>query len=176
MITNDIVNALVKEAESSSVANSVFHVLALRKRARSSISLISLMNKMRQEGFNYRKDDYLPIFRLLAKLGLGELNTGPRGGIKGIKNIKYTLQSIGAIACKQGNTAEDYKPRNKFAEIQWNKPKVIKELNKAKEVVKHKSNSLNLELDLNGTLIHIPVPRGLTTNQIAQLVDRLKSA
>lgn len=168
MVNAELLSVLVKEAESNPASNAVFHVFALRKRARNSVTLTSLFNKMKKEGFDYAKSDYTPVLKLLASIGLGELDVGPKGNVRGLKNIKVTLQSIGNAACKQNKLMYNFRPRKKFAVIEVPAP--------VETITPRVNNNVNIELCLNGKMIHIPVPREFTVQDIAKLVEMLKSA
>lgn len=172
MTKPEVVSQLVSEAKANPASNAVFHVFGLRQRTRPSVSLVSLYHKMRKEGFSYTKEEYLPVLRLLATSGFGDLDVTSHGRVKGLKNIKTTLQSIGQMACGQKVTAEKFKPRRKFVNI-MQKPAALKHF----EVKNNPSYfDINLEVNLNGKVLHIPVPKELDANDLQSLLSRLRSA
>lgn len=171
MDTNTKIELLIKEAETNPASNDVFHVMAARKRARNSINLSSLTNKMRKEGFDYAKKDYLPSIKLLAQLGFGELDLDKRGKIIGLKNIKVTLQSVGAAACRQGNHFSGFVPRNKFGTL-VPKPEVVKPVPQDKKVETDKG-TLSLPVGINNKIVMIKVSRNISGEDMATLIDKL---
>lgn len=173
MSNDQVVQMLVKEAEANPASSAVFHVFALRKRARNSINLLSLTNKMKKEGFtNYDKTDYVSVIRLLATLGLGELDTDAKGRVRGIKKIRVTLQSIGAAACKQSAAMEGFSVRNKFYKI----PSKVEEPKPVEMKEKPSKIGLNLEFNVNGRILRIPVPKDIIGQDLAELVNKLHTA
>lgn len=161
MTKTEIVEKLVQETETNPIANAVFHVFALRRRNRSTLTITSLYYKMKQEGFDYPKTDYIPIMELLASLGFGELTTSRSGAVTGLKNIKIALQSIGAVACRQKLSLEGFNRRPKFERIS-NRQISIK-----------KPQQVNLELVINGKYLHIPVPKEFDSEEITTLIKKL---
>jgi hypothetical protein len=120
---------------------------------------------MKKEGFNYYRSEYLPVIKLLADLGFGTLDVDSKGKIRGVKNIKVTLQSIGAAACKQNTFIKGFSPRNKFTTVSpiRNEPQAVKAM----------PTAVSLEFNINGKILHIPVPKDLTGEEIAQIVKKL---
>lgn len=166
MTSPEIVETLKKEANNNPVVNAVFHVFALRKRARSTVNVTSLYYAMKKEGFNYEPKEYIPVLNLLANLGFGQIELDRKGKVKGLKNVKATLQSIGQAACGSASKLEITKQRAKFVKL----PPAI-------EVIKeNKKTELNLQLNINGKPIHISVPNNFTKDEIVLLLDKLHIA
>lgn len=174
MIKSEVIEALQKEAKENPVSNAVFHVWALRKRTRNVVVLQSLYNKMKKEGFNYSKAEYAPTLQLVAVLGFGTLHKDAKGRIRGLKDIKTTLQSIGTVAC--GDKTVPFKVphvRHRFVNI------VPHKIQTHAVVVKNEASKkcqVNLEVAINGKAVYIPVPKDFTTEEIASLINRLQSA
>lgn len=169
MSNNKVVELLIKEAESSQASNAVFHVWALRERARAMVTLRNLHHTMVREGFNFDKQDYVRLFKVLASLGLAELDTDSKGRVRGLKKVVGTLYSIGQAACKQRADIEPFSPRNKFYNLVTT-PEVIRKPVPVTPVC------LNLQLTINGRDINIPLPKSLTAEEITKLMDVLKQA
>lgn len=164
---NNVVESLVKEASSNPVSNAMFHVFALRKRARNRVNLNSLYLRMTKEGFTYSRSEYIPGLKLLVSLGLCDQDVNHRGRFIGIKNIKVTLQSIGAAACNKNTDIANFKQRNKF-QTMMPKPEILK------QSIKQNSLELSLDLTIDNNVIHLPLPKSLTSEQISLLINKLK--
>lgn len=96
--SKQVVASLREEAGKNPTFNAVCHILALRERSRSRITLASLMVNMKREGFTFSKESYTKVLEFLASLGLGKLDFNVRGQLRSIKGVKATLQSIGLVA------------------------------------------------------------------------------
>lgn len=117
MNKNELISRLRTEASTNPAANAVFHMWALRLRARFTVTIGSLSAKMRAEGFHYTNGDYANLLKFLAGLGFGTLDVSPTGRIKALKDINITLQSIGKAACGGNNELFSYRPRNHFKNL-----------------------------------------------------------
>lgn len=167
MNKNEIIQALQSEAKANPASNAVFHVFAIRKRARNTVTLTALYNRMRREQFNYSKQEYLPVIKKLVSLGLGTGVYNKRSRLIGVKDLETTLQSIGVAAC--GDTNADlgkFKPRNKFS-------KVIHK-NQIPALAALRTAFLNIEVAVNDKKIQIPIPKDLSTEDLAALLNRLQ--
>lgn len=167
----EVVNALRKEADENKVSNAVLHVFAVRQRARNVIILNSLANRMRREGFSFKKEEYVPLLKLMANLGLGVLMLDPKGKVKGLKDIRITLQSIGTAGCGHGNELKSFIKRNKFTPI----PAPI-DRRAPESVPTTPGLTVSLEFMINGKFIKIPVPKNFTADDVAALLKRIKGA
>lgn len=156
----DTVTKLREKAKTSPAANSFFHVCALRKRARSNINVRSLALKMQKEGFNYTVEEYRDIIKFLADLGFGRLDTDAKGRVKGLKDIRVSLQSIGQTACGEQVQLRGFRPRNRFAMIGSIKPKP-----------KQVETEIDVSIKMNGKAVKIQVPKDLTAEEIAALIS-----
>lgn len=174
MAPNEVIQVLKKEAETNPVANAVFHVFAIRRRARNSITIIGLTQKMKVEGFDFDTQKYADILRLLASLGFGKLDIDSKGKVRALKEIKTTLQSIGKVACGDKESLRNFKVRNKFIDMPVRKnqdPDSPKEVH----TLGLRTTQMNLALSINGKIVTIPVPKNLTTNEIALLIAGFNS-
>lgn len=174
-----IVDSLRKEMNNPA-SNAVLTVFATRQRARGNINLNSLYHRMVREGFKYQAMDYVPVIRLLAALGFGDLDVDYKGKIRGIKNIKVRLQSIGKAAHGETDTVEGLRFRRRFRDLPAVSGKV--EVTPPAAVAQTPtslptpSTTLSLELSVNGKVVHMSLPKDLTSSELANLIQRLQSA
>lgn len=162
-----VLEKLKNEAKTNPASNAVFHVWALRKRARGQVNLNSLYNKMKKEGFTHNKKEYASLLNLLASLDIGTLDLNIRGEIRALKNVKIKLQSLGNAVVGEG-TLSNFRSRNKFVPITIEKPDVIK-------VLKEMPDAVNIEVLIGGKTITIPIPRDFDSKDITHLIDKLRS-
>ncbi len=106
-----IISVLRDTSQRSKLAASVFYLFALRERARSRITLRSLMLRMKAEGFTFSKTEYQEFFNLLADLKIGQIERTNRGTIKGLRDIAFTLQSVGRASVGKAEHLVSFKPR-----------------------------------------------------------------
>lgn len=177
----EVVEKLMNEAKTNPASSAVFHAFGLRHRTRNEVALSALYHKMRKEGFNFTKDEYLPVIKLLGNLGIGELDVSARGRIKGVKNLKSTLQSIGQIACGQRIMPQPFKSRRTMmtgtrrATRIVRKPKILSSQIKTSQTLESQMG-LTLEVNLNGRLLHLPLPKNLNVQDLQVLIDRFRVA
>lgn len=117
MTTVEQISALRTEAARNPVAKDVFVMFASRARTRQTVNLVALERRMEAEGFKHTRAEYQAVLKFLANLGFGKLDLGSRGRIKGLKEVKVTVQSIGAIACGQGIEIKHLSPRVRFGRL-----------------------------------------------------------
>lgn len=99
MMNEEIVKTLRTKAKDDPIASAMFHVMAYRQRNRHNMTTRGLYYKLRKEGFKYQEKDLVPLFRLLADLGLAKLDVNHRGKVEAIKDFKTPIQKIGEAAC-----------------------------------------------------------------------------
>lgn len=95
-----------QEVETNKVANDVFHMFALRQRARKTITMRSLLLRMRSEGFEYTPEQYAQVLKFLASMGIGKLDQDYKGSVRGLKDISVTLQSLGKAAFENASPSQ----------------------------------------------------------------------
>lgn len=166
MNMNEIADKLIKECETNPISSAVFHVLALRQRARGTVALTALYYRMKKEGFNYNRTDYVPFLQFLAALNLGSLVLDRKGNVTGLKDVKITLQSIGSIACKQKVQPRTFKSRPIFRPLRATVLTTV-------PVHQDEETTLTLEFHMNGKSLQIPIPKDLTPDEISLLINRL---
>lgn len=171
MNMDQVIESLRKEAQINSASNAVVHMFALRERARATIVLTSLHNKMVIEGFTFERQDFIPLVRLMASLGLGTLTVDSKGRVLGLHDIKVKLQSLGQAVCGKDVKVIKFKLRNRFRELPQ-----VEFTPEPKKVVSSSEYKINLEVSINGRAVHIPVPKDMSGEDIALLVGRLQAS
>jgi len=182
--TEVMINRLKDEAKSNPVWNAVAHVFALRQRARHQVTVAALSQRMRAEGFDWTDEQYADVLKLLSQCGIGRLEIDGKGRPVAIKDIRLTLQSIGKVVA--GNADADIKPfhqRHKFGNVvdmNQSQPKVKEHVIRRRRGRKPRTyqtpnSKLILTVLVNDKPVNIPIPNGLTTDEIAKLISDLQS-
>lgn len=167
MDKNEMIEQLKQEAKANKVSNAVFHVLAMRRRARHNITLNGLQQRMKAEGFDYKPADYIPAIRLLAKLGFGQLDVDSLGKIRGLKDIKTTLQSIGVAAVGNAADLANYRRRLKFQPLTQEQAKVVADYSVVPAAV-------GIKVEVNGKSLDITIPGNFSSKEIVGLLDKIR--
>lgn len=179
MNKEEIAQKLVKEEKENRASSAFFHICAMRERSRGSIYLNSLYNKMKKAGFNYPRSEYVSVLTLLASVGFGTLELSPRGKVSGIKHIKTSLRAIGEAACGGKVDFKPFKGKHRFDVV---KPEPAKKQLALIKTVNHSpTKSTSVEVSPKTSMvkikmIDIPMPNHMTSDEIANLVTKLKYA
>lgn len=96
--SNSLATKLREEAGKSPTFNAMCHIFALRQRSRQKITLHSLQATMKKEGFSFTAAEYTATLEFMHGAGVGTLEYSPRGAVRALANIKFSLQSIGLAA------------------------------------------------------------------------------
>lgn len=175
MKTEQIVLALREEASKSQIANDVFTMWAVRERSRNQVTLGALWQRMIKEGFKHAPQDYVPVLRLLAKLGLGTLHTAGKGKVVALKGVTRTLKSIGEAALGHKGNLQMLRIRNRYqdlpAPVTALRP-LPKPLEKAKQ--EFHGAPVALTVQINGKSIVVPIPREMSAEDVGALVTRFQ--
>lgn len=167
MDMNIMIERLRIEAANNPVSNSVFHLFATRQRTRGNVWLNNLHTQMSVAGFSYSKEEYAGTLKFMASLGLGALKTTARGHIKGLYDIKLTLQSIGEAALGKDVKIKSYAPRPKFMRLVVPTPKAATETK-----IVGLDMDLNLVIRVHGKPVQIEIPKNFTNDEIALLLSK----
>lgn len=169
MNRNDqMIEKLKKEAIISPPVNAVMHLLALRKRSRSRLTLGGLRQKMAAEGFKYSTQEYTQVLKILADSGLGTLQTSHKGKVQGLTDIKVTLQSVGKAVCGDGKTEiRPRKEKTRFTPVKSPIRLMPKPQTPTMAV------SAVLTLMVNGKAVNVRLPENFTGEDFQALLDRL---
>lgn len=168
MDTNKMIEELRQEAKKNQVWNDVACVLATRERARHSLTLSGLMQHMKKEGFFYPVSQYREILELLARVGIGILDKDPKNRVRGVKGIKINIQSLGAAVCNGTDDLKSFKQRPRYQRV--DKPAVLQEdvqYNRLK-------TGIMLTILINGKPVSIPMPKDLSSKDIADFINTIK--
>jgi len=166
MTNKESIEFLRKEADLNLATKSVFEVFCIRKRPRTTLTLVGLEHKMQKEGYKYTKKDYEPCLRALAFVGFGIMDFDAKGRLLGIKNIKTTFKSLGEAILGVRDDIKTFRQRNHFVSV--SKPPGL--------TTKASLIEVSIEIMINGHLVHVPIPRALDSAGVAALIDRLKGA
>lgn len=179
----DMVEALKKAAKASPPFDAVMHVFALRERARFNVTIDSLYETMKREGFLYDKGSELtPVLKTLANLGFGRLDLGSNGRVRALTDLRYSLQSMGQAACGGASSISAYRQRRRFKTLQKT-PEAIKPLaqvhplRRASDRVMANPGASRLVLTvlIGDKPINVEMPKALSPQEIATLVTRLSA-
>ncbi len=192
MTTQNLVTELKNKATQDKVFNDVCVVFATRDRARFTVTVGGLMQRMKKDGFTYGPSELQPVLRFLASLGLGHLQMSA-GKVIALTDVKTTLQSIGSVALGQTTALAKFRQRHKFHAIPVKSitapaakaiaaavlPKKTLKLNLApveKTAISEgvKAASMTLLVKFKGADLAIPVPMGLASRDVAALIEQFK--
>lgn len=165
-----IVEVIRKEAKENKLADAVFHMWAVRDRARGTVTVGGLEQRMKAEGFNFDRADYAKFLRFLSGLNFGKLDESS-GKVRGLKEVKIKLQSIGQAAIGSKNTLDGWRARNRY--------KHLHTVADAKEVPTPRAAPASqsivfLAIHLKDKLVSIPIPSDMEDAEVAALVHRLR--
>src|SRR6185369_6536291 len=104
-----VVEELKKEAETHPASKAALMVFCLRKRPRTTLTLIGLEHKMQREGFTYNKSEFLPLLTAMNSVGIGEFTKDSKGKIVGLEGINVTFKSLGEAVFDDKKQIETFK-------------------------------------------------------------------
>jgi hypothetical protein len=153
--------------------DALLHSFAARERSRSYLNLPILAKRMKTEGFNYSSEEYAKSLKTLADLGFGVLDIARGGKIRGLKEIKVTLQSLGQSALSgQVLPLTSPKRRNRFLKL-VHKPEAPR-----KEEMPKTGMSLTFVIGKNPVDVHIPrdLPEADFENIVKAFADAMRKS
>lgn len=159
--------ALQKEAAANETFSAVCHMFALRERARSQVTMGTLKFSTIKEGYSFTKEQLESVLKFLAGLGVGRLEKDNKGRITALKDIQYTLQSIGQAAVAQQEGVTKFSAAKTYKELPA-QPKAVEPV-PTKEVM----YAAELQVIIEGKPIKFEVPKGLTPETLAQLLSQI---
>ena len=101
--SNQIADALKKAASTNKDIYNVCLVFAMRERTRFEVNVQSLRATMSLEGYEMTVKQIEDVLIFFASLGIGKLNYDQKKRLKGLTEVRWTLQSIGQVSL--GNVA-----------------------------------------------------------------------
>ena len=173
MTKTDIVESLKKEAKDNPVFSAVAHVFAVRQRARQEVTMKRLLAKMKAEGFSYTESDYSPVLKFLAHLGFGRLETNAKGQVLALRDIKTTLQSIGAVACGEKGKLQSFNKRHQFGRL-IDRPKAVRK-NREQLPKVEESPTVFFSVTLKGKPVKVELSSDMTSEEIADLISAFRT-
>lgn len=109
--TRNLASNIKAEASKNPVLFTVCEVFAHRQRTRQQITVASLQATMKKHRYNYSKEEIQRVIKIFADLGVGTIQHSSTGRVRALKNIKVTLQSLGAAAVDKGQKITAHRPR-----------------------------------------------------------------
>jgi hypothetical protein len=170
MNMTEVIDRLSQEAKSKPAANALFHVWGVRERhARNGVvSMRAVRSQMQEEGFTFDQKEYEAILRLLAELGLGKLDVSHKGEVRGLKEVRTTLKSIGMAACQKSGL-KSARIRNRYSKIAARRAPVAQE---RQEPAYAGVTAVGLVVNLGKRSISIPVPKDISGEELSALVAK----
>lgn len=161
MTNEQIVNELKKEASTNKLANAVFHMFALRRRARGVLTIHALKQSMKKEGFEFKASEYEGLFKTLSTIGVGKLDIDYKGRIKGLKDVKLTFKSLGEAALGKNQSISSFKNRPQFNDL---KPE--------ERVLKTEDhNTLTLCLQIDNKPAELKIPKTINVVDLVEVLN-----
>lgn len=168
----EVVQRLKNEAENNKVFKAVCHLFVNRERTRQQITMPTLRLAMAREGHYYDKEAYIAILKFMASLGLGTLDKDFSGDIRALKDIRFTLQSIGDAALSKGEMLQTFVPAPDFKDLPKEQTVVPLKSPRVEEASRY---ATSITVTLDGQPVSLPLPRGLTLMELGALLDSVFS-
>lgn len=165
---SEITEKLRTEAKNRPAFNAVAHMFIKRERSRGHITLGALIRTMTKLDFNFSKEEYSEVLAFLGRIGVGVVDTDAKGRLRSLKEIRFTLQSIGMVATsKRKALLETHGVRSVALASPSAAPKPeIKVL-----PVDKPSVAIKLQVTMDGdTHTSFEVPNKITPNQLIALL------
>jgi hypothetical protein len=110
--SEQLIRRIRTQAQMDVVFDNVCRLFANRQRSRQDITIQTLQLTTKAAGYNYSRDQHVGVLLFLSSIGVGELER-KNAKVVALRNIKYNLQSIGAVANLNKpapTTVETFKP------------------------------------------------------------------
>lgn len=159
-IEKEMIQKLKTETKNNPAATPVFHLLALRERTRSTLTLSALRQRMKEEGFDYTTEQYRELFKVMASVGLGTAVMNRVGTCVGIKDIRVSLAALGKAACDMKDMPE-IKQRRREGDKHSDTQVFVKPIT-------------SLPVSINGKDAIIQFPNGLTASELSLLLRKMQ--
>lgn len=174
-MSNTMNEILRKEAQTNPVFNAVAHVFALRERTRAQVTVGTLTQTMKKEGFDYEKRQLASVLEFLARTGVGSIEKDRRGRVQALKEIKLTLQSVGKAAVNK-EALEGRRQRNRFAPLLAPVKVSAPSSPPPQAIEKPKADPSTLTVLIKGTTVSVSIPETFTRDDVIDLVNRLQAS
>lgn len=175
----NIVEKLQQEAKNRPVFNAVADMFMKRERSRNNFTLQALFQTMTTADHTFSKEDYAGVLAFLGRIGIGVTDYDMDKNLRGLKGIRFTMQSIGAVALGHSGKLEMFGirqsalPPPKVAESRID-PFKTKKSNTAMKVDKLKSEIVPAA-DQRRTTVTIQVAPDYVTKQAPYKFETLLS-
>lgn len=181
-----IVESLKNKAQTNACANAVFHVWAVRQRARNMVTMASLTQKMTEEKFTFPRAEYEQFLKFLGGLGLGTLEVSRTGRVVALKNIKISLQSIGLSAVGHKEALQVFRTRKRFERLPIVTGASMPSAEKASEKkaptsiqtvatpIENTESGVIIRLMVRGKPLELAPNPEWTTEDLVSLIERLR--
>lgn len=173
----EAIESLRKEVSSNPVAKDVFHVFAARQRARNRVSVRALSLRMDKEGFKHDPKEYAAVLGAMHKAGFGQLERNRKGKVTGLKDVRITLQSLGAAVLGQKVKLQNLKDRHHYGTLVSTAAALKEDPKRPVAVYPFRlSGNVSITFTINGKPIIVPIPGDLTPDEIAALIQQFNPA
>lgn len=171
------------EATKNPVFNAVCHLFAVRERARSQVTLSTLMVSMSREGYNFNREQLEGVLEFLAHSGVGRLAKNSKGRVHALKDIKYTLQSVGRAGSDKATTVDKFVPNTTYSDLPQKALAAVIPTPRAPEPVAAPPTPevapaktiypAVLTITAGGKPVNFEIPNGLTSERLALLLSEI---
>ncbi len=152
---NEIVNRLRLAGESNSLLGMVMKKFSTRMRNRDVLTPGALKLAMSKDDHNYPKQRYAEILKLLASVGLGKLELGPRGQVRALNRIPLDLKIIGQMYLREDMTGLEKAINSPVEEIEFKKSP---------------PNSVTLSIMIEGKKVDFPGLKDLDQEALGEFI------
>lgn len=162
-MNKDLVKAIQLKSANDEVFKHVCELFAQRQRARTRVTVKTIQRVLAQQGKTYSKEQVSNCFRYLASLSVGKIDNGMNGKLRSLKDIQYSLQSIGLAG--QGSVAplQQTKLRKHYTNLEP----------KNNILVQRKGSVVVLSLIIDGQELKLPIPRVLSREELGLMLAEL---
>lgn len=184
MTKEEVLDQLREKTKADPILNATMHMLALRKRPRHNLTLDGLYYRMKREGFDHPKKEYLRVLQLLGDLGLAKIITDFKGEPQQARDFRLSLPLIGAAACgsnvplsKMGKLIS----QNRTPMVTQNTPELDPAVSQTPPIREPRAprpyqtpgSRLILTMLVNDKPVNIPIPKTLTPDELSTLIAEL---
>lgn len=171
----NMVENLRKEAKNNPVFHTICKLFAARERARQQVTLSNLRLTTAKEGFNFTKQQHEQVLKFLASVGVGKLDIDTKGELRALKDIRFTLQSIGAAAIAKSEGLDKFKMQAQFNSLPT-KDTQEKKYSTARAPLKADVSgryAAALVVRIDGQSVQFELPKGVTTKELGEILSTL---
>lgn len=181
-----VAEALRKGAATNKAVHAMCLVFAVRERTRFQVNVGPVRLTLAQEGYHFSIKEIEDALTFFASLGVGKLHFDNKKRIKGLVEIRWTLQSIGKAALGEAATVARADRQRRYANLPGTMQQKTQEpvaaapapLKAAPPVepalpTKHQ---VFLTATIGGREVQFPLPMRLTSDELVELIAELNEA